>query len=111
METCFDYVNRDMGYFSSDERRFITKIRKLKQKFPDQVQILAEPENNGGCIYCSLPSSWLKIIPKREVTDDERELRRVRWNIQHGYGENVASDAGKTGQKPVPDGEDEDLSI
>ena len=107
METCFNYVNKELGYFSSDERRFITKIRKLKQKFPEQVQIIAEPENNDGCIYCSLPSSWLKIIPKREVTEEEREIARARWNAQHGYGENADSDTEKTGQKPLSDALDE----
>ena len=107
METCFNYVDKELGYFSSDERRFITKIRKLKQKFPEQVQIIAEPENNDGCIYCSLPSSWLKIIPKREVTEEEREIARVRWNARHGYSENADSDTGKTGQKPLSDALDE----
>lgn len=107
METCFNYVDKDLGYFSSDERRFITKIRKLKQKFPEQVQIIAEPENNDGCIYCSLPSTWLKVVPKREISPEECELRRVRWNIQHGRVLNADSDTGKTGQKPLSDALDE----
>ena len=32
METCFNYTDKERGFFSSDERRFITKIRKLKGK-------------------------------------------------------------------------------
>lgn len=107
METCFTYCDKEHGYFSSDERRFITKIRKLKQKYPDLVRIIAEPDDNDGCIYCELPTSWLKVIPKREVTDEERELRRVRWNARHGYVQNADSDAEKTGQKPMPDALDE----
>ena len=67
METCFNYTEKEHGYFSSDERRYITKIHKLAEKYPEQVRIIAEPENNDGCIYCELPTSWLKIIPKREV--------------------------------------------
>ena len=65
METCFNYTEKEHGFFSSDERRYITKIRKLATKYPEQVRIIAEPENNDGCIYCELPTSWLKIIPKR----------------------------------------------
>ena len=107
METCFNYVNKDLGYFSSDERRFITKIRKLKQQYPDKVQIIAEPEDNDGCIYCSLPSTWLKVVPKRELSPEECELRRVRWNIQHGRIQNSATNAEKTGQKPLSDALDE----
>ena len=75
METCFNYTEREHGYFSSDERKFITKIHKLKDKYPDEVRIIAEPENNDGCIYCELPTEWLKIMPpkKMNVTDEQRE--------------------------------------
>ena len=72
METCFNYTDKERGFFSSDERRFITKIRKLKEKYPDQVKIIKEPENNDGCIYCEIPSYWLKIHPKREISEEKR---------------------------------------
>ena len=78
METCFNYCDKEHGYFSSDERRYITKIRKLKQKYPDKVRIIKEPEENDGCIYCELPTDWLKIIPKRTVSEEQREASRVR---------------------------------
>ena len=74
METCFNYTEKEHGYFSSDERRFITKVRKLKEKYPEQVRIIAEPEDNDGCIYCELPSEWLKIVPKR-VLDEEHKKK------------------------------------
>ena len=48
METCFNYTEKEHGYFSSDERKFITKVRKLKEKYPEQVRIIAEPEENDG---------------------------------------------------------------
>ena len=73
METCFNYCDKGKGYFSSDERRFITKIHKLKQKFPDLVRIIAEPEDNDGCIYCELPTGWLKIVPKRELSEEHKQ--------------------------------------
>ena len=78
METNYGYVDKENGYFSSDERKWITKVRKLKEKFPDQVQILAEPESNDGCIYCRLPSSWLKIAPKKVLTAEQRENLSAR---------------------------------
>lgn len=75
METCFNYCHKDHGYFSSDERKFITKIHKLKEQYPDQVRIIAEPENNDGCIYCELPTSWLKVQPpvKRVLTEEQKQ--------------------------------------
>lgn len=80
METCFNYCDPNKGFFSSDERRWINKIRKLKEQYPDDIRIIAEPETNDGCIYCQLPASWLKIQPKRKIdlTDEEREVMRER---------------------------------
>lgn len=95
METCFNYTEKEHGYFSSDERRYITKIHKLAEKYPEQVRIIAEPENNDGCIYCELPTSWLKIIPKREVTDEQREISRVRMKKMHEHRQNTVSDTQK----------------
>ena len=88
METCFNYCSKEHGYFSSDERRFITKVRRLQEKYPDKVRIIAEPENNDGCIYCELPTEWLSIRPpvKRNLTDEQREASRVRMMKLHERG-------------------------
>ena len=73
METCFNYTDKEKGFFSSDERRFINKIRKLKEKYPDLVTIIKEPEDNDGCIYCELPVAWFTIrVPKKRVLTDEQ---------------------------------------
>lgn len=74
METDFNYVDKNEAWFSSDEVKWINRIHKLKEQFPDLVTIKQEPENNDGCIYCKLPSDWLKIQPKktRDLTDEQR---------------------------------------
>ena len=46
METNFDYCDRERAWFTSDEKRWINKIRKLAARFPDQVTILRQPENS-----------------------------------------------------------------
>lgn len=76
METCFNYTEKEHGFFSSDERRFITKVRKLKEKYPEQVRIIKEPEENDGCIYCELPVEWFSIrVPvKRVLTEEQRKV-------------------------------------
>ena len=76
METCFNYTEKEHGYFSSDERRFINKMRKLKEKYPEQVRIIKEPEENDGCIYCELPVEWFSIrVPvKRVLTEEQRKV-------------------------------------
>lgn len=72
METCFNYCDTEQAFFSSDERRWINKIHKLKEQHPDKVTIIKEPEDNDGTIYCKLPVTALKIQFKREYTDEQR---------------------------------------
>ena len=80
METCFNYVRKEQGFFSSDEQKWINKIHKLKTEYPEEVEIIREPENNDGCIYCTLPVSWLKIQPKRKsyMTEEQKDALRER---------------------------------
>lgn len=77
IETCFNYCETDKAFFSSNERKWITKIRKLKAKHPDQVTILKEPEDNDGTIYVRLPPSALQVricLPSgRALTEEHRQ--------------------------------------
>lgn len=75
METCFNYCDPKTAFFSSDERKWINKIHKLKEKHPDEIEIIAEPKDNDGCIYCRLPVTWLRVQPKikRELSEEEKE--------------------------------------
>lgn len=87
METCFNYCDKEHGYFSTDERRFITKVRRLQEKFPDRVRIIAEPEDNDGCLYCELPTEWftIRVPKKRDLTDEQR--REIANRLQHARRE------------------------
>lgn len=90
MQTCFNYSEKDRAFFSSDEQRWINKIRKLLDEHPDEMRLLASPESNDGCIYVELPASWLKIIPKRKVELSEEEkavLRERMLNIRKNMSE------------------------
>ena len=85
MDTCFNYTDRDVGFFSSDERRHINRVLKLKEKYPDDVRIIKMPEENDGCIYCQLPSGWMRIQPpkKMDFTDEQIQefsdrMKRIR---------------------------------
>ena len=95
METCINYTDRDKAFFSSDERRFVTRVRKLKEKYPEQVRIIRQPEDNDGCIYCQIPVDWVKIAPKRSVSDEQKEKSRVRMNQMIADGRVRVSNTGK----------------
>lgn len=86
METCFNYCG-DKAFFSSDERRFITKIHKLTVKYPEKVRIIKEPEDNNGCIYCELPKEWFRIQPPKKMnyTDEQRQKMSERMKQIAGH--------------------------
>ena len=77
METCFNYTTKEHGFFSSDERKFITKVRKLKEQYPEQVRIIREPEDNDGCIYAELPVEWFVIRVPRKVNLSEEQREEI----------------------------------
>ena len=79
METCCEYTDSVM-WVSTDERRMITRMMKLIAEHPDETEIIKHPEENDGCLYCKVPSTWLKIAPpvKREMTDEQRAAASQR---------------------------------
>ena len=80
-ETCFNCVDKDdYAVFSSSEKRWINKILKMHEKYPDKVQIVHYPENNYGTIYAYIPKKWLKLSPPRQVnyTDEQKAAMAKR---------------------------------
>ena len=74
-ETCFDYLDvDDRAVFSTSERKWITRIMKLKEKYPDHVDIRCSPEENYGELVACVPKNWFKLSPprKREYTPEQR---------------------------------------
>lgn len=85
IETSFNYCEKgsDKGFFSSNEQKWIGRIKRLAEKNPECV-ILAEPKGNHGFIYARMPTSWLKVSPPKKVvmTEEQRiaaaeRLRKV----------------------------------
>lgn len=74
-ETGIEYLDIEKhATFCSAERKWHNKIIKLKELYPNDVEIIEYPENNNGVILAHIPKSWLKISPprKREMTDEQR---------------------------------------
>ena len=80
-------------------------MRKLKEKYPDQVRIIAEPKDNDGCIYCEMPAEWFTIrVPKKmNLTDEQKEKLSVRMKRMHGHSPVREQSIEKTSQKPLSD--------
>lgn len=80
-ETAFDYLDvSDHATFSSSERKWINKIYKLKEKYPNEVTIECAPDDNYGMLVAFIPKSWMKISPPKKVnlTDEQKAAMAER---------------------------------
>ena len=78
IETCFNYTAREAGYFSSNEQRWITRILKLKDQYPELVTILKMPEDNDGVIYARLPVTFLRLQGPAKISEETIQANRAR---------------------------------
>ena len=58
-------------------KKWINKVKKLKEEHPDDVKILAE--NEDGSICARLPIKYLKISAPRKVSDEQRQAASERF--------------------------------
>lgn len=75
-----NYTDTDLMYISSDERKIINRILRLKERHPEDVKIIRPPEINDGCLYATIPVKWLKIAPPRtaNMTEEQRQAMAAR---------------------------------
>lgn len=59
------------------QKKYISKIEKLAQKYPEDVKIVAR--NEDGTIFAHLPLSYLKISRPKQMSDEQREAARERF--------------------------------
>ena len=61
--------------------RYISKIKKLAEKYPDDVKITHV--NKDSSIVAHVPVRWIRISPPKELSDDvkERLIERGKENL------------------------------
>lgn len=84
LETVIDHVGGiggdDWCGVSTGEKRIITRIKRLQEKYPDEVECIAE--NSDGSVYYHVPWRWIKINPSRNISDEAMELLRKRFKTE-----------------------------
>lgn len=70
-ENVIEWVkDENRATLSLSQRRTITRVKRLAERYPDQSFILAE--NEDGSLYAHIPVSWIKINPPKELTKEQR---------------------------------------
>jgi hypothetical protein len=76
--------NAKVATCSFSQGKYITKIKKLAEKYPDECEIVAE--NKDGSIVAHFPVKWIHISNlKREMSEEERKAmgERLRSSLQN----------------------------
>lgn len=80
-ENCIEWLKgQDRVTVTLSQGRHINKVKNLAKKYKE-VEIVAE--NEDGSICAHLPLSYIKISPPRQVSDEQKEKARERFNSMH----------------------------
>ena len=75
------FSDRDYMGISTNVGKYVNKLSKLKEKYPDDVNIVENPEN---WIYAKIPITWFKFpSPKRRITEEQRQAASERLSQYH----------------------------
>lgn len=74
IENVLEFIkNSDTMCVTFSQRRFITKVKRLAEKFPDEVTILAENSDGSICAKMPVRALHLSLVKKRELTEEQRQ--------------------------------------
>ena len=76
-ENSIEWLKGDKSITATfSQGKYITMIRKLAEGHSEECKILRE--NDDGTVVAEIPLCWLKINPRRKMSEEERALRRER---------------------------------
>lgn len=92
-ENVIEWISGDKNVtVTISQQKYITKIKKLSEKFPDEVKIIYT--NQDGSILAHLPLRAIKInlTAKKELTEEELESLRERMKLARESGQELDED-------------------
>ncbi len=86
-ENAIEFIkNSDTATVTFSQGRYVSKMKKLAEKHPDEVKIVAE--NEDGSIVAHIPTRYIHISnSKREITEEQRNAAAERLRNYHNSKE------------------------
>ena len=82
-ETVIEHVaGEETATFYSAEKKWINLIYRLKQQFPDEVDI--RYVNQDGSLLVHIPATWMKIKPKKKVVMTQERIEASKARLEKG---------------------------
>lgn len=109
-ETSWDALScNDYATYFSTEKKNVQMIKALKEKYPDEVEIVMEYDDDTGIgVMAHLPKAWCKISPKRKrnITPEELEVLRERMELARKKKSGVRSSDSGSDSRSETNGEE-----
>lgn len=81
-ENCIEFLNNQHTItVSFCMQKWINKVKRLKEKYPDDITIIAE--NEDGSICAKLPAKFLKLSAPKQVSEEQRQAASERFKKLH----------------------------
>ena len=88
-ENCIEFLkDQKRTTVTFSQGRYITRIKKLAEKYPEECEIVAinKSTGEGESICAHIPTAWIRINPGMDLTDEQRnalgeKLLRSRQNV------------------------------
>lgn len=75
-DNCVEYLNgSQIATFTFSQKKMVNKMLKFAESHPDEVDVIINPD---GTMFGHIPVDWLKISPKRKVSEAQKEAARER---------------------------------
>lgn len=81
--------NSDRATLSFTQGRMVTKIRKLKEQHPEDVEIVLD---TGASIVAHIPVKWVKVSAGRHMTEEQKKLAGERLRKTRSSEEDIEDD-------------------
>lgn len=70
-ENVIEYITGSkVAGITAHHMKLKNRIYKLKESYPDEVEIIAE--NEDGSLYAHIPSKWVTVKAPRKMTEEQR---------------------------------------
>ena len=80
-ETAWDFIQGEKtGTFYSGQQKWIKKIHKYKEKYPDQIDIIHI--NSDGSVLAHAPESWFKFSPPKQMNISKERRKEMAENMR-----------------------------
>ena len=87
LETCTDHVRGEAFFtLTAAETWSIAMVKRLQVKYPGEVEIRST--NPDGSMVARLPFAWMRIVPKKAMSEEHRAKLADVLSRSRATGEN-----------------------